>query len=83
MGFNDHIKSSLNKIPLPFCLSSAYFEEVLLFLVPSWNEKGTQLQVLDKPENQVFEQMEIEKAPSWHAKVLSYLGKRFGIWLAF
>ena len=76
VDFNDHIKNGLNNIPLPSSLSGTSFEEVLLFLVPSWNEKGTQLQVLDWPENQVFERTEIEKVPSWNEKGTQLLRKK-------
>lgn len=74
--FGDHIKSGLNNIPLTASLSGASWEDVLLYLVPSWNEKGTQLQTLDWPPNQVFEKTEIEKVPSWNEKGTQLLRKK-------
>jgi ATP-dependent DNA helicase RecG len=59
-----HLQTGLANIALPAHLSQVTFEELLLHLVPSWHEKGTQLALLGWDENQVISRGEIEKVPS-------------------
>jgi len=50
-----HLEVSLKNISLPPNLIHVGWDELLLHLVPSWNQIGTQLHQLDWPKNQVFE----------------------------
>ncbi|HCV16202.1 MAG TPA: hypothetical protein DF637_07705 [Rikenellaceae bacterium] len=82
MGFNeefaDHLNKGLEEVPLPSSLNMASWEELLLHLVPSWHQKGTQLSVLDWPENQIYEKDKIKLVPSWDQKGTELLRKK--IW---
>jgi ATP-dependent DNA helicase RecG len=73
---SDHLASGFANIPLPTSLMKATWEEVLLHLVPSWHQKGTQLHALDWPVNQAFEKETIEKIPSWSEKGTQLLRKK-------
>lgn len=74
--FSAHFSSGLANIALPAALSNASWEELLLYLVPSWNKIGTQLKVLDWPDNQIFLKDEIEDVPSWSEKGTELLRKK-------
>lgn len=74
--FSAHFSSGLANIALPAALSNASWEELLLYLVPSWNKIGTQLKVLDWPDNQIFLKDEIENVPSWSEKGTELLRKK-------
>ena len=74
--FLAHFSSGLANIALPAALSNASWEELLLYLVPSWNKIGTQLKVLDWPDNQISLKDEIEKVPSWPEKGTELLRKK-------
>lgn len=68
----DHLRAGLSNIALPATLSDAIWEDLLLHLVPSWHQNGTQLAQLKWPEKQLFEkqltgngtQLSIEKVPT-------------------
>jgi ATP-dependent DNA helicase RecG len=72
----EHLSEGLKSIALPASLIKASWEEVLLYLVPSWHRKGTQLAELKWPDNQVFEKDKIEKVPSWSQKSTQLLRKK-------
>lgn len=74
--FLAHFSSGLANIALPAALSDASWEELLLYLVPSWNKIGTQLKVLDWPDNQISLKDEIENVPSWSEKGTELLRKK-------
>lgn len=74
--FSEHVHEGLSAISLPTSLANASWEEVLLYLVPSWHEKGTQLPALKWPDNQAIEKDKIEKVPSWHEKGTQLLRKK-------
>lgn len=57
-------------------LADASWTDLILYLVPSWTEKGTQLQPLDWPKNQVFREEEVKKVPSWAEKGTELLHKK-------
>ncbi|MDD4971613.1 MAG: putative DNA binding domain-containing protein [Paludibacter sp.] len=61
-----HLDVSLKNITLPANLINVSWDELLLYLVPSWNQIGTQLSQLDWPKNQIFEKELIERIPSWN-----------------
>jgi ATP-dependent DNA helicase RecG len=71
-----YLSSGLNNISLPASLVKATWEEVLLHLVSSWHQKGTQLNALNWPKNQAFEKSAIEKVPSWSRKGTQLLRKK-------
>jgi len=50
-------------VPLPSYLLSKSWEEVLLHLVPSWHENGTQLLKESWPDNQHFTKRKIISVP--------------------
>ena len=74
----EHLMAAMGEMEIPVALHDASFEDVLLELVPSWVEKGTQLPELlfDKPQRLTKE--EIEKVPSWNEKGTQLLPKK--IW---
>ncbi len=73
---SEHLASGLKNINLPAVMATSSWEDLLLNLVPSWHHKGTQLTVLDWPENQIFEKFEIQKVPSWHEKSTQLMRKK-------
>lgn len=74
--FLDHLMVGLENVSLPAALFNASWEELLLYLVPSWSRNGTQLSPLDWPKNQVFEIDKIKDVPSWHKKGTELLKKK-------
>lgn len=61
----DELHQGLSDVQLPATLEKASWEQVILHLVPSWHQNGTQLKVLDWPSKQVFEPSQIQKVPGW------------------
>ena len=74
--FTAHLIDGLAGIELPSAYFDLTWEQVLLQLVPSWHQKGTQLKSLDWYENQVFVENEIKKVPNWHEKGTQLLKKK-------
>jgi ATP-dependent DNA helicase RecG len=66
----------LKQIELPAAYFELTWQQVLLLLVPSWHQKGTELNALDWFESQVFAENEIKKVPSWHQKGTQLLKKK-------
>ncbi|NNE33527.1 MAG: hypothetical protein HKN40_14310 [Winogradskyella sp.] len=54
----------------------AGWEAILLNLVPSWTEKGTELNVLDWPKNHAITEDDIKKVPSWAEKGTRLIHKK-------
>lgn len=73
---NDHLMLGLSRISLPTTLSDAEWDELLLYLVPSWHQNGIQLKILDWPEFQVHKKEEIKKVPGWNQKSTQLLRKK-------
>ena len=75
---SEHLTKSLAEIEMPERLYDATFEDVLMDLVPSWVEKGTQLPefLFAKPQRLTAEDM--KKVPSWVEKGTQLLPKK--IW---
>ncbi len=71
-----HFKKGVANIVLPASLSGTPWAKILLFLVPSWHRKGTQLRCLKWPENQSFTEDEIKKASSRSEKGIHLLKKK-------
>ena len=63
---------------MPYRLYGASWETVLLDLVPSWIEKGTQLSELLFAKPQQITKEYIEKVPSWNEKSTKLLPRK--IW---
>ncbi len=63
-------------VSLPPMLSKASWEQLLLHLVPSWQENGTQLPQLKWSGNQITEKDKIEKVPGWQEKGTQLLRKK-------
>ncbi|HAC15231.1 MAG TPA: AAA family ATPase [Bacteroidetes bacterium] len=59
------LHTGLSHIQLPGTLEGASWQDVIMHLVPSWHQKGTQLKVLDWPFKQVYKPSDIEAVPSW------------------
>ena len=75
---SEHLTKSLAEMEMPERLYGASWEEVLLDLVPSWVEKGTELPGLLFAKSQRVTKEEIEKVPSWAEKGTELLSKK--IW---
>ena len=75
---SEHLTKSLAEMEMPERLYGASWEEVLLDLVPSWVEKGTELPGLLFAKSQRVTKEEIEKVPSWAEKGTELLPKK--IW---
>ena len=71
-----HLEKGLVTIPTSTDMASANWEQLILTLVPTWYEKGTQLAPLGWPENQRHTKSEIEKVPSWSQKGTELLTKK-------
>lgn len=71
-----HLEKGLATILLDADLSGNKWKEVLLYLVPSWHQKGTNLKTLDWPEKQIFSKEDIEKVSSWYEKSTKILHKK-------
>ena len=71
-----HIQKGLSDVTLSSSLSGVLWPNIILHLVPSWHQKGTQLAALDWPENQASTKEEIEKVPSWYQKGTQLLKKK-------
>ncbi|MCR5423774.1 MAG: putative DNA binding domain-containing protein [Bacteroidales bacterium] len=72
----DHLMEGMANMVIPYRLHEATWEDVLLDLVPSWVEKGTQLPefLFDKPQRLTKEKM--EKVPSWKENSTQLLPKK-------
>jgi hypothetical protein len=71
-----NLNEGLQTISLSPMLAKASWEELLLHLVPGWQEKGTQLLQLKWPDNQITENEKIKKVPSWQEKGIQLLKKK-------
>ena len=74
----EHLMAAMGEMEIPVTLHDASFEDVLLELVPSWVEKGTQLPELLFAKPQQLMKEEIERVPSWVEKGTQLLPKK--IW---
>ena len=74
----EQLKAAMGEMEFPVALHDASFEDVILALVPSWVEKGTQLPELLFSKPQQLTKEEIEKVPSWNENSTQLLPKK--IW---
>lgn len=77
----EHIQKGLLQIALPPDLAGAGWNEVLLYLVPSWHQNGTQLLPLNWPENQKHTKEKIETVPGWYQNGTQLLTKKAGYFI--
>jgi ATP-dependent DNA helicase RecG len=75
-NYKSHLVKGLQDIELPSKYNQNTWQQILLNLVPSWHEKGTQLHTLDWSKNQVFTEVEVQKIPSWYDKGTQLLKKK-------
>lgn len=73
---DDHVKEGLKNVPLPTDLIEASWNEVILHLVPSWNEVGTKLKRLDWANKEVLSKEEVQEVPSWDQDGTKLLHKK-------
>lgn len=71
-----HLSEGLKEISLPANLVEGNWQEVLLYLVPSWHESGTKLKRLDWASNEVSGSGAIEQVPSWDKDSTKLLHKK-------
>lgn len=71
------LKEGLAKVSLPSQLGDVSWEDLILYLIPVWREKGVKLEELKAPKNQVFERDEIKKVSSWSQKGVKLLQKKY------
>jgi hypothetical protein len=64
LGCAKQFQKTMTKGTLSWPLCGVPWEQMLLFLVPSWHRKGTQLASLKWPENQPVADHELKKVPS-------------------
>lgn len=74
----EHLKVGLDNIGIPSHLFDATWEELLLNLVPSWVEKGTELKEFLYSGTQHLIADDIKRVPSWNKKGTELLPKK--IW---
>ncbi|MDD4150297.1 MAG: putative DNA binding domain-containing protein [Bacteroidales bacterium] len=75
-SFSDHVLDGLKQIELSGEYLDSSWKEVLLDLVPSWHQKGTELTALDWSDNQLFNPDAIKNVPSWDKKSTELLKKK-------
>lgn len=75
---SEHLTKALADMEMLERLHDKSWDEVLMVLVPSWVEKGTQLPELQFAKPQQITREEIEKVPSWNEKGTQLLPKK--IW---
>lgn len=73
---SQHIEEGLEEVLLPSDLIDASWNEVLLYLVPSWHKKGIKLERLDWPDKQVYKEEDIKEVPSWTTNGTKLLHKK-------
>jgi ATP-dependent DNA helicase RecG len=80
LELDEYIKTHLTKgfrnFSLDPSLAGKSWNDVLLLLIPTWNQKGTNLRELDWPKNQVFSAEEIKKVPTWEEKSTNLMHKK-------
>jgi ATP-dependent DNA helicase RecG len=76
VDYHNHLKESLANVIISSELMDASFEECILNLVPSYNRKGTKLDVLDWPKKQALTEDEIKLVPSYAEKGTKLLHKK-------
>jgi ATP-dependent DNA helicase RecG len=71
-----HLEKGLQHIQLDSALEQFDFSNLILHLVPSWNEKGAKLQKLKWPNKQALTAESVKKVPSWKQKGAKLIHKK-------
>ena len=72
----EHLGNGLSQITLDPSMAGALWDDIILFLVPGWNQKGTRLRELDWPKKQHVTIGEIQKVPGWNQKGTKLMHKK-------
>ncbi|MDZ7762805.1 MAG: hypothetical protein U5K00_00035 [Melioribacteraceae bacterium] len=64
VSVKEHLSAGLSQIQLDSSFADLSWEELLLKLVPTWQQKGTNLEPLDWPENPPFIRILAKKVPT-------------------
>lgn len=75
-GTLPHLQKGLTSVALPSALADASWEGIILHLVSSWVRNGTQFPPIGIPENQVFEEEDVRKVPSWAENGTNLLSRK-------
>ncbi|MGL1958411.1 MAG: putative DNA binding domain-containing protein [Colwellia sp.] len=70
------LKDNLHILALESTFEHAGWQQLILHLVPSWNENGTKLEKLNWPKKQYLNKDEIKKVPSWEQNGTKLLHKK-------
>lgn len=73
-----HLENGLQFIQLNSDLEQSNFSNLILHLVPSWNEKGAKLTELKWPDKQALTADSVKKVPSWEQKGAKLIHKKVG-----
>lgn len=74
--FSEHLLRGLSTIELPSDAYDKDWDQLLLHLVSSWHQKGTELIDLKWADYQMYEEEELKKVPGWDKKGTQLLKKR-------
>ncbi len=74
--FSNHLNKGLQTINISVEYYESDWEQVLLHLVPSWHQKGTELCHLNWSVSQLLNEEEIKKVPGWNKKSTELLKKK-------
>lgn len=74
-----HLKKGLENIAVKIKFKGKTWQDILILLVPSWNQKGINLLGMDWPEKQALKEEEIKKVQSWDMKSTNLLHKKVRI----
>ena len=77
-----HIQKGMEQVSLAPDLAGASWSDILLFLVPTWHQKGTLMAPLNWPGNQRHTKDQIEKVPSWSHKSTQLMTKKAGYFIS-
>lgn len=77
----EHVREGLASVNIHALGKEASWQQVVMHLVPGWNQIGTRLNLLKWPKKQPLEQESLEKVPGWdqegtrvvHNKVRYYI----------
>jgi predicted transcriptional regulator len=71
-----HLEEGLKHVALDSSIAATGWEELILFLVPTWHQKIANLSELKWPDKQIIKKEEIKKVPSWAEKGTNLLHKK-------
>jgi ATP-dependent DNA helicase RecG len=80
--YAEHLGDSLEKLHVSPEIAEMTWKQLLLLLVPGWNEKGTQLYQMGWPVNQIVDEYEILMVPGWLEKGTQLIHKKVRYYIA-